>query len=155
MLKHLIERKRDGEALGADEWRDLVFQYAGGEVPDYQMAALCMAVYFRGLQPHELQGLTDAMLASGGRLEFSSNNNRVDKHSTGGVGDVLTGMTAAWLAQLGRPDRACQVSVFLHGLAGDLASDEHGEAALIASDLIACLGQAVRDVTEPPAAADA
>ena len=75
--------------------------------------------------------------------------------STGGVGDVLTGMTAAWLAQLGRPDRACQVAVFLHGLAGDLACDEHGEAALIASDLIACLGQAVRDVTEPPAAADA
>ena len=75
--------------------------------------------------------------------------------STGGVGDVLTGVTAAWLAQLGRPDHACQVAVFLHGLAGDLASDEHGEVALIASDLVACLGTAAREVTQPPASDDA
>jgi len=75
--------------------------------------------------------------------------------STGGVGDVLTGMTAAWLAQLGRADHACQVAVFLHGLAGDLASDEHGEVALIASDLVACLGKAVQQVTQAPASDDA
>ena len=75
--------------------------------------------------------------------------------STGGVGDVLTGVAAAWLAQLGRPDYACQVAVFLHGLAGDLASDEHGEVALIASDLVACLGKAAREVTQPPASDDA
>ena len=75
--------------------------------------------------------------------------------STGGVGDVLTGVTAAWLAQLGRPDYACQVAVFLHGLAGDLASEEHGEVALIASDLVACLGKAARDVTQPRASDDA
>ena len=74
--------------------------------------------------------------------------------STGGVGDVLTGMTAAWLAQLGRPDHACQVAVFLHGLAGDLASDEHGEVALMASDLVGCIGKAVREVTQPPAIDD-
>ena len=75
--------------------------------------------------------------------------------STGGVGDVLTGVTAAWLAQLGRPDYACQVAVFLHGLAGDLASHEHGEVALIASDLVACLGEAAREVTQPPPSDDA
>ena len=75
--------------------------------------------------------------------------------STGGVGDVLTGMTAGWLAQLGRADHACQIAVFLHGLAGDLASDEHGEVALIASDLVACLGKAVQEVTQPPASDDA
>ena len=69
--------------------------------------------------------------------------------STGGVGDVLTGMTAAWLAQLRRPEHACQVAVFLHGLAGDLAADEHGEIALMASDLVAHLGQASREVTDP------
>ena len=68
--------------------------------------------------------------------------------STGGVGDVLTGVTAAWLAQLGRPGDACQVAVFLHGLAGDLACDQHGEVALIASDLVNCLGRAVREVAE-------
>jgi NAD(P)H-hydrate epimerase len=70
--------------------------------------------------------------------------------STGGVGDVLAGMIAAWIVQLGRPDYACQVAVFLHGLAGDVASDKHGEVGLIASDLIACLGEAVRKVTQLP-----
>ena len=74
--------------------------------------------------------------------------------STGGVGDVLTGVTAAWLAQLGRPEDACQVAVFLHGRAGDLASDEHGEIALIASDLVACLGKAADEVTESSASDD-
>ena len=74
--------------------------------------------------------------------------------STAGVGDVLTGMTAAWLAQLGRPDHACQVAVFLHGLAGDLASEEHGEVALMASDLVGYIGKAVREVTQPPATDD-
>lgn len=69
--------------------------------------------------------------------------------STGGVGDVLTGMTAAWLAQLGRPEHACQVAAFLHGLAGDLAADDHGETGMLASDLLAHLGQASREVTEP------
>ena len=68
--------------------------------------------------------------------------------STGGVGDVLAGMTAAWLVQLGRAEHACQVAVFLHGVAGDLAADDHGEIGMLASDLLAHLGQASHEVTE-------
>ena len=69
--------------------------------------------------------------------------------ATGGIGDVLTGVTAAWLAQTGNASAACQIAVFLHGRAGDLAADTHGEVALTASDLIAALGQAVRETAEP------
>ncbi len=68
--------------------------------------------------------------------------------ATAGVGDVLTGVIAAWLAQTGRPDVACQLGVYLHGLAGDLASHEHGEVALIASDLIDAMGKSVAATTE-------
>ena len=63
--------------------------------------------------------------------------------ATGGSGDVLTGVVAAWLAQLRRVDIACQVAAYLHGLAGDLAADAGGEAGLVATDLIECLGRAV------------
>ena len=66
--------------------------------------------------------------------------------ATGGVGDVLTGVTAAWLAQIGQASAACQVAVLLHGRAGDLAADVHGEIALTASDLIEELGKAAREV---------
>src|SRR2546427_11461075 len=84
----LIERKRDGGALTPEEWSALVAAYTAGRVPDYQMAALLMAVLLRGLERHELAALTDAMLASGQRLAFDSwTTRRVDKHSTGGVGD--------------------------------------------------------------------
>ena len=84
----LIERKRDGGALTPEEWSALVAAYTAGRVPDYQMAALLMAVLLRGLERHELAALTDAMLASGQRLTFDSwGTPRVDKHSTGGVGE--------------------------------------------------------------------
>src|SRR5207247_3593567 len=83
----LIERKRDGGALTPEEWSALVAAYTAGRVPDYQMAALLMAVLLRGLERHELAALTDAMLASGQRLSFDSwATPRVDKHSTGGGG---------------------------------------------------------------------
>jgi len=96
----LIERKRDGGALTPEEWSALVAAYTDGRIPDYQMAALLMAVLLRGLERHELAALTDAMLASGQRLAFDSwPTPRVDKHSTGGVGDkvslVLTPLVAA------------------------------------------------------------
>jgi len=98
----LIERKRDGEALAAAEWRALLAAYLAGEVPDYQMAALLMAVVFRGLAPHELDAVADAMLTSGDRLAFPGEPRpRVDKHSTGGVGDKTSLVLAPLLAACG------------------------------------------------------
>lgn len=69
--------------------------------------------------------------------------------ATAGVGDVLTGVTAAWLAQIGQASAACQIAVFVHGCAGDLAADIHGEVALVASDLIGALGQAAQEIAGP------
>jgi pyrimidine-nucleoside phosphorylase len=85
----LIERKRDGHELGADEIAELILGYARGEIPDYQLAAFCMAVYFRGLTSAETFALTDAMIRSGETLDLGAALERkvVDKHSTGGVGD--------------------------------------------------------------------
>src|SRR3989454_12731409 len=84
----LIERKRDGGTLTPEEWSALVAAYTADRVPDYQMSALLMAVLLRGLERQERAALTDAMLASGQRLTFDAwATPRVDKHSTGGVGD--------------------------------------------------------------------
>src|SRR6266498_85598 len=66
LVPRLIERKRDGLALTPDEWRALVNGYVAGQVPDYQMSALAMAVVWRGLEPGELAALTDAMPGPGG-----------------------------------------------------------------------------------------
>src|SRR5438034_8285041 len=66
----LIERKRDGGVLSPEEWSALVAEYTAGRIPDYQIAALLMAVFMRGLERQELAALTDAMLASGDRLSF-------------------------------------------------------------------------------------
>ena len=86
LIPRLIERKRDGLALTADEWRALVTGYVAGQVPDYQMSALAMAVVWRGLEPGELAALTEAMLRSGASLDFGDwATPRVDKHSIGGV----------------------------------------------------------------------
>jgi pyrimidine-nucleoside phosphorylase len=98
----LIARKRDGAALSAGEWRALVAAYTGGRVPDYQMSALLMAAYFRGLEPAELDALTDAMLTSGARLTFGAGGPpRVDKHSTGGIGDKVSVALAPLVAACG------------------------------------------------------
>jgi len=98
----LIERKRDGGALTPEEWSALVAAYTDGRVPDYQMAALLMAVLLRGLERHELAALTDAMLASGQRLAFDAwPTRRVDKHSTGGVGDKVSLVLAPLVAACG------------------------------------------------------
>ena len=87
----LIERKRDGGELQPDEIAELVTGYVQGEVPDYQMAAFCMAVFFRGMSGAETHALTDAMVASGETIDLSSLGRRVvDKHSTGGVGDKVS-----------------------------------------------------------------
>ncbi|HEY6962147.1 MAG TPA: thymidine phosphorylase [Gaiellaceae bacterium] len=101
----LIQRKRDGEELPDDELAELILGYARGEVPDYQMAAFAMAVYFRGLSPRETYVLTDAMIRSGETIDMSDALGRkvVDKHSTGGVGDKTSLAVAPIVAACGVP----------------------------------------------------
>jgi pyrimidine-nucleoside phosphorylase len=91
VIPPLIEHKRDGHALAPEQWAELIAEYTADRVPDYQMAALLMAIVWRGLTPGELAALTDAMLASGDRLNFDGYSvPRVDKHATGGVGDKVS-----------------------------------------------------------------
>jgi pyrimidine-nucleoside phosphorylase len=101
----LIERKRDGQELGADELAELVLGYAAGEVPDYQMSAFLMAVYFQGLSSAETFALTDAMVRSGETIDLPGALGRrvVDKHSTGGVGDKTTLAVGPIVAACGVP----------------------------------------------------
>ena len=101
----LIERKRNGEELSADELAELVLAYARDEVPDYQMAAWCMAVYFQGLSAAETFALTDAMIRSGETLDLGAAIGRkvVDKHSTGGVGDKTSIAVGPIVAACGVP----------------------------------------------------
>jgi len=100
----LIQRKRNGEELSAEEIAELVLAYARGDVPDYQMAAFCMAVYFRGLSGAETHALTDAMIRSGDTVDLSSLGRKVvDKHSTGGVGDKTSIALGPIVAACGVP----------------------------------------------------
>lgn len=99
VVASLIERKRRGEALTASEWRELLRSYGTDGVPDYQMAALLMAVFFQGLTAEELYTVTDTMLQSGASLSFDDwETPRVGKHSTGGVGDKTSIVLAPLLA---------------------------------------------------------
>ena len=98
----LIERKRDGGRIRPDEWRKLMSDYAVGQVPDYQVAALAMAVFFRGMDDGETEALTQAMLESGSRLDLAHLKiPRIDKHSTGGVGDKVSIILAPLAAACG------------------------------------------------------
>jgi len=101
----LIQRKRDGGELTAEELRELVLAFVRGDVPDYQMAAFCMAVYFRGLSPAETFALTEAMIASGQTIDLHGAIGRtvVDKHSTGGVGDKTSLAVGPIVAACGVP----------------------------------------------------
>jgi pyrimidine-nucleoside phosphorylase len=102
IVPRLIERKRDGGRLEPAEIRELVFAYAEDRVPDYQMAAFLMAVYFRGFDRSEMSALMEAMLESGKRLDLSRlPMPRIDKHSTGGVGDKTSLILAPLIASLG------------------------------------------------------
>ncbi|RDI75076.1 pyrimidine-nucleoside phosphorylase [Gaiella occulta] len=101
----LIERKRDGGELSAGEVSELILAYARDEVPDYQMAAWCMAAYFKGLSAAETFALTDAMIRSGETLDLGAALGRkvVDKHSTGGVGDKTSIAVGPIVAACGVP----------------------------------------------------
>ena len=99
----LIEAKRDGRALTPEQLRAAINAYVAGNIPDYQVAAFLMAVFFRGLDGGETRALTLAMRDSGEVLKFPKNDPRpvVDKHSTGGVGDKVSLPLAPLLACLG------------------------------------------------------
>jgi pyrimidine-nucleoside phosphorylase len=101
----LIERKRNGEELADDELTELILGYGKGEVPDYQMAAFCMAVFFRGLSDRETYAMTNALIASGETVNLSELLGRkvVDKHSTGGVGDKTSLAVGPIVAACGVP----------------------------------------------------
>ena len=91
MVKSLLDAKREGRELAADDIRALVAAYTKGDVPDYQMAAFAMAVCCRGMTDAETFALTDAMRLSGANLEWTDiGRPTADKHSTGGVGDKLS-----------------------------------------------------------------
>ncbi len=95
----IIEKKRDGKALMDSEIRELIRGYTSGVIPDYQMSAMAMAIYFRGMTPGETASLTLAMLESGDRMKYPEGSPRVvDKHSTGGVGDKVSLVLAPLLA---------------------------------------------------------
>ena len=95
----LIEKKRNGQELTAEEVSDLISGFTSGEIPDYQMSAWAMAVFFRGMTAAETQHLTTAMMESGTVLEYPEGSPpKIDKHSTGGIGDKTSLVLAPLLA---------------------------------------------------------
>ena len=97
----LIRHKRDGGALSLDEIRAFLSGVVEGSIPEYQAAAMLMAIYFRGMVGAELADFTTAMIESGGRLKIESPGPKVDKHSTGGVGDKVSLCLAPLMASCG------------------------------------------------------
>lgn len=100
----IIQKKRDNRVLTKSETTWMIDGYAKGEIPDYQMAAWAMAVYFQGMEMQEIADLTMAMVATGQQIDLSSIPGiKVDKHSTGGVGDKVTLILAPLVASFGVP----------------------------------------------------
>src|SRR5271167_1334167 len=98
----LIENKREGKILAPEQIQEFIRAFTAGKVPDYQMAALLMAIYFRGLNTTETTALTLVMRDSGDVLKFPKDKRPlVDKHSTGGIGDKVSLPLAPLLACLG------------------------------------------------------
>ena len=97
----LIARKRDGDELSDEEIAQFIQQYTLDRIPDYQMSAFAMAVYFRGMTSRETVALTRALLESGTTLTWSDESHYADKHSTGGIGDKVSLVLAPLLACCG------------------------------------------------------
>lgn len=98
-IPQLIERKRDGGELASSEIKELIAAFAKGEVPEYQMSALAMAIFFRGMTVEETAALTGSMRESGRVFKWPAGSPpKVDKHSTGGIGDKVSLVLAPLLA---------------------------------------------------------
>ncbi|MGM0122913.1 pyrimidine-nucleoside phosphorylase [Enterococcus sp. AZ194] len=100
----LIEKKRNGQALTKEEIQFIIGKYTNDEIPDYQMSALLMAIFYEDMTDEEITNLTLAMANSGEMIDLSSIEGiKVDKHSTGGVGDTTTLILAPLVASVGAP----------------------------------------------------